>query len=152
MIGEQICKARQKKGLTQEQLAQEMHVVRQTISKWEQNISVPDVQSLQKVSLVLEVPVAELLGASPEEPNSETAEIARQLACISEELAAKNRRHDRMWNWFEGGTHKVCDRLCLIFRRLWWLLVIVLVLAILHSLFYELFGQASGLVGCEIVR
>lgn len=148
MIGEQICKARQKKGWTQEQLAQEMHVVRQTISKWEQNISVPDVQSLQKLSQVLGISVAELLGASPEEPNEENTLLALQLARISEEMAAKNRRADRMWNWFERVTHSICERLCLIGRRLWWFVVIILVLAIV----VQLFGGTFGMVGSEMVR
>lgn len=143
MIGERICKARQKKGWTQEQLAQEMHVVRQTISKWEQNISVPDVQSLQKLSQVLGISVAELLGASPEEPNEENTLLALQLARISEEMAAKNRRADRMWNWFERVTHSICERLCLIGRRLWWFVVIMLMLGIAMELFGRLFGTVG---------
>lgn len=144
MIGENIRAARQRKNMTQDQLAQAMHVVRQTISKWEKNISVPDVQSLQELSKVLDVSVEVLLGDGTEQ-NEEQAKIAQQLASISEELAAKNRRGDRMWTWFEHVTTSVWERLCLIVHRLWWLIVILLVIQILMNLFGGNMGASNTL-------
>ena len=50
MLNENIKSLRKQNGLSQEQLANEMHVVRQTVSKWERGLSVPDSDSLIKLS------------------------------------------------------------------------------------------------------
>ena len=54
---------RKSKGFTQEELAIKVNVVRQTVSKWEKGLSVPDAVTLQKIAEVLDVSVNELLGA-----------------------------------------------------------------------------------------
>ena len=63
MFQENLKTYRKAKGLTQEDLAVRLHVVRQTISKWEKGLSVPDAALLVRLSEVLEVPVSQLLGA-----------------------------------------------------------------------------------------
>ena len=69
---------------------------RQTISKWEKGLSVPDVDFLFKIADVLETNVGTLLGgAIMDEVNKDT--VAEQLAKISEQLAIKNRRSKRIW-------------------------------------------------------
>ena len=65
MFQENLKTYRKAKGLTQEDLAVRLHVVRQTISKWEKGLSVPDAALLVRLSEVLEVPVSQLLGAPP---------------------------------------------------------------------------------------
>lgn len=82
--------------LTQEELAIKIHVVRQTISKWEKGLSVPDADTLSKLADVLEINVSELLGSEIKEEANKN-EVAEQLAKISEQLALKNRRHKRIW-------------------------------------------------------
>lgn len=62
MLKENIKASRKLKGLSQEELAIKLNVVRQTISKWEQGLSVPDSEMLISISEVLEVPVSTLLG------------------------------------------------------------------------------------------
>ena len=62
MLNENIKAIRKSKGLSQEELAIKLHVVRQTISKWEQGLSVPDSNMLISISEVLETPVSTLLG------------------------------------------------------------------------------------------
>ena len=62
MLGENIKTYRQKKGYTQEEVANRLHVTRQTISKWEKNYSVPDAEVLVKLADVLEVQTSQLLG------------------------------------------------------------------------------------------
>jgi len=57
---------RNAKGFTQEELAVRMNVVRQTVSKWEQGLSVPDANELIKLVELLEMPIGELLGAKME--------------------------------------------------------------------------------------
>ena len=96
MFGENLKKIRKTKGYTQEELAIKIHVVRQTISKWEKGLSVPDADTLSKLADVLEINVSELLGSEIKEETDKN-EIAKQLAKISEQLAVKNRRHKRIW-------------------------------------------------------
>ena len=61
MLGENIKTYRQKKGYTQEEVANRLHVTRQTISKWEKNYSVPDAEVFVKLADVLEVQTSQLL-------------------------------------------------------------------------------------------
>ena len=62
MLSENIKAIRKSKGLSQEELAVKLNVVRQTISKWEQGLSVPDSDLLIAMSEALETPVSTLLG------------------------------------------------------------------------------------------
>ena len=62
MLNENIKTIRKSKGLSQEELAHKLSVVRQTISKWENGLSVPDSDMLITISEVLETPVSILLG------------------------------------------------------------------------------------------
>ena len=48
MLQENIKVFRKERGLTQEELAIRLNVVRQTVSKWEKGLSVPDAELLQK--------------------------------------------------------------------------------------------------------
>ena len=96
MFGENLKTIRKTKGYTQEELAIKIHVVRQTISKLEKGLSVPDADTLSKLADVLEINVSELLGSEIKEETDKN-EIAKQLAKISEQLAVKNRRHKRIW-------------------------------------------------------
>ena len=69
---------------------------RQTVSKWEKGLSVPDADLLAMISDVLETPVSRLLGEKINEA-ADKNEIAEQLAKISEQLAIKNRRSKKLW-------------------------------------------------------
>ena len=96
MLQENIKIIRKDRGLTQEELAIRVNVVRQTVSKWEKGLSVPDAELLQKIAEVLEVSVSQLLGRE-EEPEKDRNEVAEQLSRINEQLAIKNRRAKRIW-------------------------------------------------------
>ena len=96
MFNENLKTIRKAKGYTQEELAIKIHVVRQTISKWEKGLSVPDADTLSKLADVLEINVSELLGSEIKEEANKN-EVAEQLAKISEQFALKNRRHKRIW-------------------------------------------------------
>ncbi|MDO5784441.1 MAG: helix-turn-helix transcriptional regulator [Eubacteriales bacterium] len=97
MFHENLKALRQKKGYTQEALAIELHVVRQTVSKWEKGLSVPDADILQRLAEVLEVSVSQLLGADVPDDTQGRNEIAEQLARINEQLAISNRRSRWIW-------------------------------------------------------
>ena len=96
MLQENIKTFRKQRGLTQEELAIRVNVVRQTVSKWEKGQSVPDADLLEKIAEVLEIPVSQLLGEE-KEPLQGRNEIAEQLSRINEQLAIRNRRSKRIW-------------------------------------------------------
>lgn len=106
MLQENIRAFRQKKGMTQEELASRLHVVRQTVSKWEKGLSVPDAELLIRLAEVLEVSVAQLLGGEAETATEEKPDaMIEQLSRINEQLAIKNRRAKRLWKivaWILG--------------------------------------------------
>ena len=96
MLNENIKALRKTKGLTQDELAIRLNVVRQTISKWEKGLSVPDADMLQKIAEVFEVNVSQLLG-SPINQNENVDIIAEQLSRINEQLVVKNNRSRKIW-------------------------------------------------------
>lgn len=96
MLQDNIKNLRKHKGMTQEELATQLHVVRQTVSKWEKGLSVPDAQMLQKLADTLDTDVRTLLGSTVEVPD-EPDKIAEQLAKINEQLIVKNRRWHTFW-------------------------------------------------------
>ena len=97
MFNDKLKAIRKEKGYTQESLAIELNVVRQTVSKWEKGLSVPDAEMLQRISEVLDVSVNQLLGAEVPKEEADRNELAEQLARINEQLAIKNRRARRIW-------------------------------------------------------
>ena len=96
MLGENIRELRKEKGITQEELAVRLHVVRQTVSKWEKSLSVPDAVTLQNIADELDTDVSRLLGEVPA-VKEDRNELAQQLARINEQLAVRNRRSRRIW-------------------------------------------------------
>jgi len=96
MLSDNIKNLRKNKGFTQEELANKLNVVRQTVSKWEKGYSVPDAEMLKKIAEILETDVSQLLGSSIEE-TSNTDLVAEQLSRINEQLVIKNRRTRRIW-------------------------------------------------------
>ena len=77
MFNENLKILRKSKGFTQEELAIKVNVVRQTVSKWEKGLSVPDAEVLQKIAEVLDVGVNELLGANmAQDVNKNEIELA----------------------------------------------------------------------------
>ena len=88
MLNENIKTVRKAKGLSQEELAGKLNVVRQTISKWEQGLSVPDSNMLVTLSEALETPVSVLLGETVTEPKADTLQvISEKLEIIDLQLA-----------------------------------------------------------------
>lgn len=96
MFSENLKALRKSKGFTQEEIAIRLNVVRQTISKWEKGLSVPDADMLIKIAELFEVSVSELLGSKLEDEKDINI-VAEQLSRINEQLAIKNRRAHRIW-------------------------------------------------------
>lgn len=90
MLNENIKISRKSKGLSQDELAIKLNVVRQTISKWERGLSVPDSEMLISLSEILDVPVNKLLGENIEESKADDLEvISQKLEVINLQLAKK---------------------------------------------------------------
>ena len=103
MLAENIKALRQQKGYSQETLAGQLNVVRQTVSKWEQGRSLPDAELLGRLAEVLEVPVSKLRGDSVPEAEGEGgyAQVAQQLAILNEQLQSE--RHDIFERYRKSG-------------------------------------------------
>lgn len=104
MLGETIAALRKKQGMSQQTLAEQLYVTRQTISKWEKNISVPDADALIRLADALDVPVQTLLG-QPDAAPAEPSDLAEALMRINDQLAIQNRRRSRIWKviaWLIG--------------------------------------------------
>lgn len=96
MFNENLKTMRKAKGYTQEELAIKLNVVRQTVSKWEKGLSVPDADVLSKIADILDTKVSILLGGTITDEDDNDV-IAEQLAKISEQMAIKNRRSKTIW-------------------------------------------------------
>ena len=96
MFGDNLKKARKDKGLSQEALAEKINVVRQTISKWEKGLSIPDGDMLIKLSQVLEVPVETLLGSKVPLENTNAVNQAIQFQIINSLLENSQREGAKM--------------------------------------------------------
>ena len=100
MLKENIKSLRKSKGLSQEELAIKLNVVRQTISKWEQGLSVPDAEMLISISELFETPVNTLLGEniSEKEVNNLKA-ISEKLEIINLQLSQRKKEKQKIIHW-----------------------------------------------------
>ena len=124
MLQENIRNLRKAKGWSQEELAIKLNVVRQTVSKWEKGLSVPDSQMLIRIADELDTTVAILLGELTEQndhsaQNTELKEIAAKLEILNEQFAKRNERQ----------------------RKIWRTVFIILGVIVVFVLFYELAGM-----------
>ena len=100
MLNENIKAIRKSKGLTQEELAIKLNVVRQTISKWEKGLSVPDSNMLISISEVLETPVSTLLGETVVESKVDDLKaISEKLEIINLQLAQRKTTRRKILHW-----------------------------------------------------
>ena len=100
MLNENIKAIRKSKGLSQEELAVKLNVVRQTLSKWEQGLSVPDSDMLIAISEALETPVSALLGESVVESKVDDIKaICEKLEIINLQLAQKKAARRKTLHW-----------------------------------------------------
>lgn len=100
MLNENIKTIRKAKGLSQEELAIKLNVVRQTISKWEQGLSVPDSDMLISMSEVLETSVSTLLGERVLESQvNDLKVIGEKLEIINLQLAQRKETRRSVIHW-----------------------------------------------------
>lgn len=100
MLHENIKAIRTSKGLSQQELAVKLNVVRQTISKWEQGLSVPDADLLIALSDALETPVSTLLGETVAETETDGLKaISEKLEVINLQLAQRKTTRRKLLHW-----------------------------------------------------
>ena len=100
MLNENIKAIRKSKGLSQQELAVKLNVVRQTISKWEQGLSVPDSDMLISLSEALETPVSTLLGETVSESEVDAVKgLSEKLEIINLQFARRKALRRNILHW-----------------------------------------------------
>ena len=100
MLNENIKRIRKSKGLSQEELAIKLNVVRQTVSKWENGLSVPDSSMLIILANELDTTVSELLGEPVAEPTTDDLKIlSEKLEVINLQLAKRSITRVKTIRW-----------------------------------------------------
>ena len=100
MLSENIKTIRKSKGLSQQELAVKLNVVRQTVSKWEQGLSVPDSDLLIALSEALETPVSTLLGENVAEAEAATVKVlSEKLEIINLQFARRAAMRKAFLHW-----------------------------------------------------
>ncbi len=100
MLNENMKVIRKSKGLSQQELAVKLNVVRQTVSKWEQGLSVPDSDMLISISEALETPVSTLLGQTVVESEVDNLKaISEKLEVINLQLAQRKTTRRKILHW-----------------------------------------------------
>ena len=116
MLKENIKAIRKSKGLSQQELAVKLNVVRQTVSKWETGLSVPDSDMLISISEVLETPVSTLLGETVIETEVDTLKaISEKLEVINLQLAQRKTTRRKIIRWL---LISLCAIIVMIFAAL----------------------------------
>ena len=116
MLNENIKAFRKSKGLSQQELAVKLNVVRQTVSKWEQGRSVPDSDMLISLSEVLEIPVSSLLGETVIETEVDGLKaISEKLEVINLQLAQRKATGRKIVRWL---LISLCAIIVMIFAAL----------------------------------
>ena len=100
MLNENIRTLRKAKGISQEELALKLNVVRQTVSKWENGLSVPDSSMLISLAEELDTSVSELLGETVSEPAADDLKtISEKLEVINLRFAKRNEARLKTIRW-----------------------------------------------------
>lgn len=116
MLNENIKAIRKSKGLSQQELAVKLNVVRQTVFKWEQGLSVPDSDLLIALSEALETPVSALLGETAAEREADGIKaIGEKLEVINMQLAQRKTTRRK---WIYGLLVSLCAGIAAIFAIL----------------------------------
>jgi len=119
MLNENIKAIRKSKGLSQEELAVKLNVVRQTISKWEKGLSVPDSDMLLSLSEALDTPVSTLLGETVIETKADDLKaISEKLEIINLQLAQRKMMRRKMSHWLLISVCAVIVTICAVLLAL----------------------------------
>ncbi len=96
-IARNIKKLRQKKGLTQEELAEKLYVTRQAVSNWETGKNQPDVDTLKSLAEVLETDIKEVINGPAFDLDRRKRIRAAAVLCVLTAAAASRERIPPRW-------------------------------------------------------
>lgn len=97
MLSDKLKNLRQQKGITQEEAAKQLNVVRQTLSKWEKGTSIPDANTLMKIAKLYGVGINELLDINDSQEEATQKSILETLTVLNEKIEIRNRRWKILW-------------------------------------------------------
>ena len=97
MLSDNLKNRRKAQGLSQDELANRVHVVRQTISKWENGLSVPDADMLPRLAEALDTSVSMLLAEPEPEEETQIQAVAAKLAYLTEQWEKRSERRRKIW-------------------------------------------------------
>ena len=91
-IGKKLLSLRQEKGISQEALGRELNVSRQTVSKWESDLSLPDMKMMKTISQFYEISITQLLDLDDETEADSINKIYEQTSLVLENLQKENKK------------------------------------------------------------
>lgn len=97
MLSDNIKRLRKEKGISQEELAEKLNVVRQTVSKWENGLSVPDAEMLMRIADALDTTVCILLNSTNTNFNSDMSAVEEKLEKIKNEITKQKEKQRKLW-------------------------------------------------------
>ena len=111
-IGAFIAGERKARQMTQQALAEELHVTDKAVSRWERGVGLPDIELIEPLATALDVSVAELMhakrdgGAAPQMTRREIEEALARLRAMD--------RSSRLRTW-DGLLTKALETIGLVF-------------------------------------
>ena len=97
MLSDNIKRLRKEKGISQEELAEKLNVVRQTVSKWENGLSVPDAEMLIRIANALDTTVSILLNSTNTDFDSAMTAGEERLEIITNDVATQKEKRRKLW-------------------------------------------------------
>ena len=91
-IGKKLLSLRQEKGISQEALGRELNVSRQTVSKWESDLGLPDMKMMITISQFYEISITQLLDLDDETEADSINKIYEQTSLVLENLQKENKK------------------------------------------------------------
>lgn len=129
-LGERLKKLRMERGLTQEQLAGQLHVTRQAVAKWESDNGTPDVDNLVRLADAFGVTLDTLVGrAAAEEPSAPQSAIPVERICTQNErfgtqTVSDTQGEQTLWQQIKVWPHtRLVAALLFLFCFLIWLIM-----------------------------
>ena len=101
-FSEKLQTLRKTAGLSQEQLAEQLGVTRQAVSKWETGEGKPDIDNLLPLAKLLHTTVDYLLDDAADAPHTETPPTQPQTESVGRELWEQLKTFGRRWGWLGG--------------------------------------------------
>jgi transcriptional regulator with XRE-family HTH domain len=95
-IGKKLLSLRQQKGLSQQELANYLHVSRQTVSKWESDMNLPDMNMILSIASFYNITINELLGLDEETSEESLKHLYNQTNTVLSNIQNENKKRVKL--------------------------------------------------------